>query len=265
MEKFSIDKHAYILGRLPFSYETTPINAECFGYVLERNGEELLVMQSTVFPNEFPCYLPPHKKENWDHCSIVFAPQEFVNSLEAESIKIIHKEGTGTEYFYDTAHFVEPTGEMRRDVRHFSNHHDFTVTHTPSPEKIRFFHEQWKAQKERDNMCLPAGERFFSFCLENLDRFNVQQVYVTVNGELVGLALGVLHSPGKWAGLHLESLYEYKGLGRFLHHERAKLFKDAPEFTLGTEAAVEGIAHFKESLGPSKKVEYSYVLTGERK
>lgn len=53
-----------------------------------------------------------------------------------------------------------------------------------------------------------------------------------------------------------------KGLSRFLHSERAKLFANYAKFTLGTGAGDPGIESYKKELGPSREEEYFYLLTG---
>ena len=72
---------------------------------------------------------------------------------------------------------------------------------------------------------------------------------MTVNDKLVGLAWGMEHQSGNWMGLQLKANYKFKGLSRFLHHERSKLFADKKLFTLGTGAQDEGIIQFKRELG----------------
>jgi len=59
--------------------------------------------------------------------------------------------------------------------------------------------------------------------------------------------------------------YQYKGLSRFLHHERAKIFEQYAEFSLGTGVQDKGIDKYKEELSPSYKKAYSYLLTGDKK
>jgi hypothetical protein len=106
-----------------------------------------------------------------------------------------------------------------------------------------------------------SGDSFL-YCVSNLKKYKVKQLYVEVDGKLAGLAFAVEHSSGNWVGLHLKVDYSYKGLSRFLHNERAKLFSDKKLFTLGTSGYDLGIAQFKSELGPSHVIHYSYVLTG---
>lgn len=101
--------------------------------------------------------------------------------------------------------------------------------------------------------------------MDNLKKYQVKQVYVIVNKKLIGFAWGLKHSSGNWIGLQLKVKYRYKGLSRFLHQERAKLFSRYELFTLGAGAQEPGIIQFKKELGPTEEREYFYVLTGKKK
>ncbi len=265
MEKFDSTRHGNLLNGLPFSYYTSAIHLDFYGYVFERNQESLIVWQDLLFPNDFPCLFLPKKKENWERCSMTFTTEQDRQRLVEEGVEIRVEAKTGTEFYYETNVLVNPSGHIKRDVELFTKRYSYEVVSTCEPEKIRAFYEEWKAQKtNRENITFEISEAFFFFCLENLDRYDVRQVYIFVEQKLVGLAWGVKHSEENWVGLHLKSLYAFKGLGHFLHHQRALLFSNEPNMTLGSEAHQPGIAQFKEELGPSKRVEYSYVLTGDK-
>lgn len=266
MEKFRHKIHEELLKNIPFSYFSTAIYADFSAYVFERNGESLVVWQDTLYPHDFPCLFPPKQKKNWERCSISFAEGAFVESIKKAQIEIIAQVPAGNEFFYKTNTFVHPTGEMDRDVKLFKRRYpEFRIANTCDPKIVQDFYEKWKKQKSRENIVFNRAQDFFVFCLDRLKQYKIRQVYVFIDDHLVGLAWGVMHSPGKWVGLHLKSLYTYKGLGRFLHHERAKLFSHVPQLTLGTEAFEKGIAQFKEGLGPMKHSAYYYVLTGDSK
>lgn len=117
----------------------------------------------------------------------------------------------------------------------------------------------------RDGDLFDENEELFMFMLDNLKKYNIKQVYVEVDKKLVGLGWGVKHHVGGWVGLHLEVDYKFKGLSRFLHHERAKMFKNIKEFTLGTGAKEKGITNYKKELGPCRTVPYFYILTAGKK
>ncbi len=264
MEKFNLEKDKYILNNLPFSYFTTQIYADYSCYVFERNGERLLVWQDILYPHEFPCVFPPSQESNFERCSITFADDVFCKKVEKE-FEVLLKKSSGSEFFYETSHFTEPSGSISKDVKLFTKNYQFTTANECDINLVKDFYHKWKTQKERENISFEDSEEFFFFCLDNLDKYKVKQVYVFVDGKLVGLAWGVEHSEDKWVGLHLKLLYEYKGLGRFLHNQRALLFSSYKDFTLGTGANDKGIEDFKHTLGPVSILDYFYILMGERK
>ncbi len=266
MEKFDSAHHGHLLKELPFSYFTSAIYLDFYAYVFERNRESLVVQQDLLYPHDFPCLFLPKKKENWERCSVTFTTKQDRQRLLDEGIELRVQEKAGSEFYYQTKTLTDPSGQTKRDVELFVKRYTHRIVSECEPIIVRTFYEEWKSQKSsRDNLLFDISEAFFFFCLENLNRYAVRQVYIFADQKLVGLAWGVKHSEGKWVGLHLKSLYAFKGIGRFLHHQRALLFATEPEMTLGTEAHESGIAKFKEELGPSERAEYEYVLTGERK
>ena len=263
MKKFDSKKQGRLIEDLPFSYFSTNVHLDFAAYTFERNGEQLIVQQDIVFANDFPSIFLPHKKENWSNCSVLFSTEEDRRQVKEAAIPITVETSVGSEFFYSTADFINPRGNIKNRINKFSNSYTYSLKNRWDKEGIVSFYNFWKNQRTHESFTFEESEEFFMFCLDNLEKQNIQQVYVEVDGKLVGLAWGV-RSKGNWVGLHLKVDYQYTGLSRFLHSERAKLFKECEMFSLGTGAHDSGIESYKEDLGPIKTVNYSYILTGSK-
>ncbi len=263
MEKFDSKKYSDLANSLPFSYSSTDVYLDFSAQILERNGEKLIVQQDILFPNDFPSLFLPNKKENWINASILLATEEDKKKIKDEDLEILVEKKVGTEFFYNTTDFIDPKGDLKKKVNSFINNYSFEIKNNYSKDKILEFYNFWKNQREHESITFESSEEFFIFCLENLDKYEIKQVYVEIDGKLVGFAWGINFRDG-WVGLHLKVNYEYKGLSRFLHFKRAELFKDAKIFSIGTGSHDIGIENYKKELGPIKIIEYSYLLTGQK-
>lgn len=259
MERFNSSKHSELAHKLPFSYFSTYVYLDFSARILIRNDEQIIVDQDMYYPHEFPALFLPRNPLNWQHCSITFTTEEEKNTIK-EKVKILIDKPSGDEYFYKTQSLINPTSDIERRIEQFKKY-EYTVLDTYPKDKIIQFYDFWKSQRDRSADTFESSENFFYFCLENLDAYNVKQIYVEINGELVGFAWGVKHHKEGWVGLHLKVNYDIKGLSRFLHNERAKMFSVVEKFTLGTGAHEQGISQFKEELGPEYVKKYSYILT----
>lgn len=264
MEKFHYQKHAQYFEHLPFSYFSAKPYLDFAAFVFERNNEHILVIQDIYFPHEFPSIFMPRKKENWKDCAVTFASEDEIQAVKNENIEIQIQNYLEIEYFYSTKSFIEPKGKFRQRVRQFQKSYNFTLLHQYPKEKILEFYNHWKNQKQRRGNEFKEGEQFFFFGLQNLSRYNIQQTYIEIDGKLAGLAWGVHHQNNGWVGLHLKVDYRYKGLSRYLHHERAKMFPVNTLFTLGTGIHNTNISQYKKELGPVKTKKYFYILTGSK-
>lgn len=265
MEKFDSRKHLhYFISSIPFSYFSTPIYLDFGTYIFLRNNENIFVSQDIFFPHEFPAVLLPKNKLNWQNLSFTFATETDIKKIEKENIEIKIKNLIGEEYFYKTNSLIEPRKEIVRRINQFKKLYKYRILKRYPKEKIIKFYEFWKSQKDRKGDTFEEGENFFFFCLNNLNKYSIKQIYIEVNKRIVGLAWGVFHPKNGWVGLHLKVDYKIKGLSRFLHHERARLFSDIEMFSLGTGAREPGIVQFKEELSPIFKKKYYYLLTGKK-
>lgn len=263
MEKFNSSKHSEYSKNLPFSYFSSDIYLDYIAYTFERNGEHLIVWQDMLYPNEFPSIYTPTKKENWASAHIAMAADEDIENIKKEGIEIILQKPMGKEFFYATEEIANPKKDLLNKVNRFKNNYPHKVLNSYDRDKIVEFFNFWKNQREHNSITFDESEDFFYFCLDYLDKYGVKQVYVESEGKLIGFTWGVQHQKG-WLGLHLKVDYSFKGLSRFLHSERAKLFPGLAEFTTGTGAHDKNIDQYKEELGPTRTVNYSYLLTGQK-
>jgi len=264
MKKFKSQENIGILKNLPFSYFSLPIYLDFGAYIINRNDEEIIVMSDICYPHEFPALFLPKNPLNWNNFSIIFATNEDREKIANEEIKIILDKTSATEYFYLTETLINPRGKINQRISQFNKLYQYKITNVYSRDKVKQFYLFWKTQKERLTETFQEAEEFFFFCLDNIEKYNIKQVYVEVDNQLVGFAWGIVHPEGNWVGLHLKVNYQYKGLSRFLHQERAKIFSDKKLFTLGTAANEPGIEVFKNELGPILKKDYFYILTGNK-
>ena len=263
MEKFDSQKHISSTKNQPFSYFSTHIHLDFAAYTFERNGEQLIVQQDIIFTNNFPSIFLPNKKENWSNCSVLFSTAEDRDRIKKEGIPITVETPVGSEFFYATNDFFNPKGNIKNRINKFCSSYIYSLKNKWDRKGIISFYNFWKKQRTHESFTFEESEEFFMFCLDNLEKQNIQQVYVEIDGKLVGLAWGV-RLKNDWVGLHLKVDYQYTGLSRFLHSERAKLFKECKMFSLGTGAHDSGIESYKEDLGPIKTIDYSYILTGSK-
>jgi hypothetical protein len=269
IRKFEFTRDKKFLIGLPFVYEATLPALTHSGYVLERNGVGGFVTQDVLYPNDFPYLSLPREKVLWNNALFLWVTEEDVILLSDE-VEIIAKNSIGSAYHYTTKDFVELQGRkmasIRRHVHVFENTYRYKISNTYDKKKVAEFIKKWDTQQKEKTISFNSGIEYFNFCLANEDRFDIKSIFVEVEGKLAGLAMGVAFDSTRWVGLHLKVDYSFTGLSRFLQHKRAELFKGFEEFTLGTECCGdEGIKKHKEELHPTKKVEYFFVMTGEKK
>jgi hypothetical protein len=265
IRKFNSRRSPVSLDSLPFSFYSSEIFLDFSGHILERNGELVLTTQDLYYHHEFPAVFLPGKIINWQETEITFTSEEDIKKIKKKGVEIIIQRPIGSEFFYKTETLLNPAADLKRRIGQFHKSYQYKIKHSFPKDKIKEFYYRWKKQKARKNDNFRGAEEFFFFCLDNLKRYKVKQVYVVVKDKLVGFAWGADHLSGNWLGLHLKVDYRFKGLSRFLHHERAKFFTGKDFFTLGTGAQEPGIIQFKKELGPIQEKNYYYVLTGKKK
>lgn len=265
MEKFDSAKHIRLVEDMPFSYVSLPAYLDFCAYTLKRNDEQLVVKEDPD-SHEFQVIFLPKNDKNWQMTSMSMLMREDVDRIRSRNIDVAIEKATGIEFFYKTNNFINPQGKLKERISQFVKNYSFTIKNKYQKDKIIDFYNLWEGQLDQEeDVFSKESMDFFNFCLANLEKYDIQQVYVEVDGNLVGFAWGVKHPSGNWAGLHLKVDYKYKGLSRFINHERAKLFPDLDLFTLGTGCNDPGLTQFKKELGPVKEQEYFYVLTRGQK
>lgn len=266
MEKFDSTKHSELIKTMPFSYMSLPIYLDFCAYIFIRNKEPIVVCQDYFYPNDFPSFFLPKNPRNWERATMSMITADDVQKIKDAGIEVVVEIPTETEYFYKTDDFLHPRGKMKERINQFTNNYSFTTKNTYPKNKIKDFYKLWEDQRDRSNEIFEQeSTRLFNFCLPNLEKYDVRQIYVEVEGKLAGFAWGLKHLGNRWVGLHLKVDYQYKGLSRFLQSERAKLFSDCDEFTLGTGCKDPGIIQFKKELGPTKEQQHFYVFTRNKK
>ncbi|MBX4181726.1 DUF2156 domain-containing protein [Candidatus Parcubacteria bacterium] len=255
--------------KLPLGYSSSLPLLDYGAYKLERNGYENVGIQDEIYPNAIPYLYLPEQKRNWNHSHIIWVTDKQAKTL-GKTVNILEKIPLGEEYFYQTKDFLKLNGgkwaNFRRQVNYFKNHYKYEiVSKNIGREQINTFLNKWLKSQEVKNGIFASSYDFFLFCLENRARYKIKTIFILVEGELAGIAMGIKYDNKNWIGLHSKILYKYKGLGKFILHERAKLFQNLDSFTLGTGAQDKGITEFKKSIHPSKEIKYYYVITGDNK
>jgi hypothetical protein len=269
--KFSSDKDKNLLADLPFKYESSTIYLDFAGYVIERNGESNLAVQDVLYPNDFPYLYLPKNKENWPHSITQWITKEELATVE-KKVKVEKCFFSGKEFYYKTTDFIELTGgnwaKFRKDVHKFTNDNKFQILDSYPETKVKaFLDDVWLAEQKNKTASFAESYNFFLFCLKNREKYGIKILYVQVDDELAGLAMGAgfNSSKDKWLALHIKVDYTYRGLSKFIYHERAKLFSEYDEFTSGSTCAGDGgIEKFKNSLNPCGITESYYLITGDR-
>src|SRR3989344_4275130 len=172
MEKFDSQKHGSIIRDFPFSYFSTNAHLDFEAYVFERNGEQLVVQQDIIYPNDFPSIFLPLKKENWSNCSVLFTTPEDRLQVEKEGIPLITEVPVGSEFFYNTDDFINPEGNTKNRIKKFTASYNFSLKHRWDIEEIILFYNFWKNQREHKSITFEENEEFFMFCLHNLEKQN---------------------------------------------------------------------------------------------
>jgi hypothetical protein len=262
IKKYDFKKDRRLAEELPFSYFSSPVHLDHFAYVLQLGEDKkVLVWQDLLFPQSFPCIFLPKDSALWKNLAVTLVTGEEREHLLSLGKEFILDKPLDSEYFYKTEDFIFPKNDFGRRVRQFESTYKFKVLSKYSSSDIAAFYEKWKDQRSRDSIGLGSAETFFYFCLKNLDKYNIRQVYIEIDGKLEGLAWGVAHSKDKWIGLELKVSYGVKGISHYLHHKRAELFAGTSEFSLGN-GIDKGIATYKDELGPAYKRPYFYLLIG---
>lgn len=251
-----------MIGGLPFFWVSLPLYLDFCAYTFTKNGEDLVVTQDPLYSNDFPYLFLPKNKDNWPRASLSMVDGEEVEKIKRENIEISALNPTEIEYYYKTADFTDPKSVLGKKKRQFEKNYSYELRKTYPEEELTRFFLFWENQgKNQPDAYTKESEGLFYFCLKNLEKYGLEQVYVEVDGKLAGFAWGVRHSENNWVNLHVKVDYNFKGLSRFVLCELAGRFSDRELFSLGTGCNDPGLTQFKESLRPTFQRQYYYVST----
>ncbi len=265
MEKINFSKHSHLLTDLPFSFVSTRPFLDYFGYIVERNGTEEVVVQHPEQPDSFPYLFVPKNKLNWENCHIMWVTDEELEVLKKQ-VQIVQDIYLGQELYYKTDDFINPQGrawsDFRRHISQFKARYSFTITEDILQEKIKLFINCWvNKRKDRGKETSISDLSFFNFCLKNKDLHNIQTVFVLIEDEVVGVAVGVKFDSNSWVSLHQKVDYDVRGLGRFIKQKQAELFQGCELCSFGGDR-LPGVGKFKHELNPIRGIGHHYVITG---
>jgi hypothetical protein len=263
LRKINIDE-AETFAKIPNikKYCTNPFYLAFNGYYEKLNEEILLCERDELYRNEFPYINFPTRKENAVRAIATYCTEDDVNQLQKWNIPIKMKKEHGLEYYYKTEDFARLTNaSFRKQVARFSNHYNFKILHDYPKTKIISFIRKWAESQKTKNEFFNLGTEYAIFCARKKEKIKGKWLFVEINNELAGYNLSYPFNDQYWVGIHQKVDYEYKGLSRFLLHQRANLFPNIPFFTLGTEAHDEGVKNYKEELHPYRREKRYFIMT----
>lgn len=262
MKKFDSAIHAKLIEKMPFSYLSTAVYLDFCAYLLPLNGEDLVVTQDPVYRHDFPGLFLPQNPLNWQFMSASMVFREDLQKIRDNGIEIATHNPTETEFIYSTRDFLNPVKTYKQKINQFEKGYRFEILDHYDRQKIIDFCAFWEKQTADFENCYTRESRdFFLFCLDNLGKYGIEQIYVEVEGKLAGFVWGVQHSADKWVSLHIKSDYQFRGLSRFLNYRISKKFADTSLASLGTGCQDPGLIKNKKELGPIEEKQYFYVLT----
>lgn len=267
MEKLDLKKHSALLENRPFSFVSTTPFLDFFGYVVEKNSTEEIIVQHPEQVDLYPYLYLPKNILNRENCHIMWVTDEELSALKKE-VQIIKTIPLGQELYYRTGDFINPEGsiwhDFRRRINKFKNEYSFSLTDSIAKEDAAYFIDNWiSIRKEKNKETSESDINFFKFCLENKDKYDSKVVGVLVNDRIVGVGVGVKFDQDSWVSLHQKVDYKIDGLSRFLTQEQAKVFSECKECSLGGDR-LPGVGTFKHELNPTRGIGHYYVITGGR-
>jgi len=234
----------------------------------ERNGEALVYINDRTL-NETYLLFTPTKKENITTKRICLATKEDIERLKKKGITIAKTTVQGAEYYYRTKDLIEMKGKTysrcRKAVSQFTRNYKFKILHVYPAQKVVDFIKNWAAAKNLSKHTETA-RKLFEWDLDNCIKYvglrkklPTKRIYIEIDGKLAAFAFVHPLFPDLFVALQQKVDIKYKGLSRFLYHEKAKLYPNIEMFTVGTAAETEGLEAFKEELHPAKKEEWFMI------
>lgn len=260
--KYDHSKHAALSAVLPFSYYSAPPHLDCYAY-LSSEKEPVLQWEDPASSSGYCDIFPSINPAQWENRRISQTTEEDCQKIQASNISILKKNLIETEYFYKNSQFLKPKSSITKQIRKFQKDFPCTIKNEYEISLVGKFYDHWANQKNREQN-LKQNDNFFFFCLRNVQQHPIKQLYIEINGSLVGLAMAISHRQNGWVSLYLKALYEYPGLSHFLRHEMAKNFPQAETVALGPDCGDAGIKKYKEALDPKETKQYFSIQTGTK-
>ncbi len=226
------------------------------------NGEDVALIKA-LNSDEYIFQYPPKKISNLKEAKIQWATQEEIDNFK-DKVEILEQKEVMSEYFYQTKDIIELKGpghkKNRQAINTFEKKYNYKIVNKLDKDKIVSFLNKWDQKQELKTAPYERGLKFCHFLLDYLDKDEkLKSVFVLVDDQLVGMSIGELVNEKGWIAIHQKVDYNYKGLGRWIFRERAKLFEGIEEFANGGAMGDQGIVDYKNSLRPSKVVPYYYL------
>lgn len=234
----------------------------------EHNGEILVYVNDRTVGKTIHLFTPQNST-NITTKEIAIATTEEIEKLKTQGIKIKEIQPLGYEYFYDTNGLINLQGsdwaKIRKDVNKFKKTYNYKILHKYPAQKVINFILEWAADKDFSKYEKADKVNFFwdlDNCIDyvkNRKKFPTKRIYIEIDGQLAGFSFLHQHTNGTIIGLQQKVNSKYKGIARFLYHEKAKMFPNKI-MTTGTSDDIPGLKQFKEELNPVKKQELFYLI-----
>lgn len=196
--------------------------------------------------------------------------------LAQAGIPVIAKEEYALDFFYTTSDFITLAGpkfkKIRNEINSFQREYpQAKFLHEYPREKLIAFIEAWSAEtrsRQTDADALAKFESEYEDAIAAVDLAQqvagVQSLYLEVDGKLIGYAVfGALYDDF-WVAYIQKTLREYRGAGKMLYNEKAKIMEKYPTFANGCSAQVASLNEYKLSLNPSRTVMQYHITTGTK-
>ncbi len=234
----------------------------------EKDGEPVLYVYDRIDQETYHLFAPQRK----EHITLPFieiASDEDILQLEKSGVHITKKHKIGTEYTYRAKDLIEMKGKpfaaFRKSVHYFQKNYDYRILPEYPEEKTIVFIRTWAATKDLTNYSKLAKGIFewdLDDCIHYVSltkKIPHKSIFVEIDGELAGFCMTCPSLPALFVGLQQKVNVRYKGLSRFLYHEKAKLYPETPFFTIGQAADTLGLERFKEEMHPARKIDVYFL------
>jgi hypothetical protein len=232
-----------------------------FAYKIIPIGNDSSILWKDVFYDGYTPYaLPPSDLSNLNKARVTLADDACLENLKIKGINFKYYQEDLNEFYYSTSYFSNPNGKLKHKINKFSDSPNITILNSYDKEKISEFYYQWRKQKPGDNYFLEEDKKFFFYCLENLENYEIKQVYIEQDNTLVGLAWGIQENEDGWNALFIKNNHAIHWLNYYLLYELSRIFETVSYFTFGTDAREPRLNEYKTNLHPYKIKTYHSII-----